>query len=57
MSDRVFRQEPDGSWEPAEPIGWLEEHSKAQRLYFWVMGYQHCCNEEGQKLPRFWRKS
>ena len=56
-SNGMFRQEPDGSWMPAEPIGWLEEHNKIQRLYFWIMGYQHCCAQEGDKLPRFWRKS
>jgi len=38
----VMQQNPDGSWVPATPLGWLEEHS---RFGCWVLalrGLDHC---------------
>lgn len=42
----VHRQNPDGTWSLAEPIGWREEHSLLQRLIFRLRGIRHCCPEE-----------
>jgi len=42
-------QDLDGSWSPAEPIEWKEEHNWLQRLIFWIQGIEHCNDREGQK--------
>lgn len=47
--DGVFRENEDGSYSPAEPIGWLEEHNWLQRFIFWVRGIEHCNDREGQR--------
>lgn len=36
------QQNPDGSWSPATPLGWLEEHNIVQRLILAVLGRGHC---------------
>lgn len=41
----TWQQNPDGSWTPATPIGWQEEHNWLQRLVFWVRGVKHCPEE------------
>lgn len=38
----TYRQNDDGSWSPAEPIGWLEEHGPVARFVFWLRGIGHC---------------
>lgn len=38
----TYQQNPDGSWSPAEPIGWLEEHGIVARFIFWLRGIGHC---------------
>lgn len=37
-------QSSDGgrTWWPAEPLGWLEEHNRFQRLILAVLGIGHC---------------
>lgn len=35
-------QTSNGSWVPAEPLPWLEEHSRLQRFVYWVRGVGHC---------------
>jgi hypothetical protein len=45
----VMQQNPDGSWSPAEPIGWQEEHGPLARLLFRARGIEHCNDREGQR--------
>lgn len=45
----TYRQNDDGSWSPAEPIGWLEEHGPIARLILLIRGRGHCGK-------RGWRK-
>jgi hypothetical protein len=52
----LHQQNPDGSWSPAEPLGWQEEHNLWQRLVLWVLGREHCNDREGQRRPRFGRR-
>lgn len=47
MSDPYLSKNMDWNddaqrWEPAQPIGWLEEHSWLQRLVYKVRGVGHC---------------
>jgi len=42
----VYQRNPDGTWTPAEPIGWREEHNWLARLIFWVRGIEHCNDRE-----------
>lgn len=44
----VYQQNDDGSWTPAQPIGWREEHNLLERLILWVRGIEHCNDREGQ---------
>jgi hypothetical protein len=39
---QTMQQNPDGSWSPATPLGWLEEHNAVQRLILFVLGRGHC---------------
>lgn len=43
----VERQNDNGSWSPAEPLGWLEEHNRFQRFIFWLRRIEHCNDREG----------
>lgn len=46
MSDEgVYRENPDGSYSPAEPLGWMEEHNRWQRFLFWLTRTPHCNDE------------
>jgi hypothetical protein len=47
-----YEQAPDGSWVPATPLGWMEEHNWLARFIFWVRGIEHCNDREGQKRVR-----
>jgi len=38
----IHRQNDDGSWSPAEPIGWLEEHNLFARVILFILGRPHC---------------
>jgi hypothetical protein len=38
----VHKQNPDGTWSEAEPIGWLEEHNWFERAVLFVLGQGHC---------------
>lgn len=38
----AYQQNPDGSWSPATPLPWLEEHGPVARFIFWVRGIGHC---------------
>lgn len=49
------QQNPDGSWSPAVPLGWMEEHNLIQRAILWLRGVEHCNDREGQKRRRFSR--
>jgi hypothetical protein len=51
----VYRQNDDGSWSPAEPLGWGEEHNRFARLIFWLRRLEHCNDKEGQKRST-WRR-
>jgi hypothetical protein len=42
----VYRQNSDGSWTPAQPLGWLEEHNWFQRLVLRLRGIEHCNDRE-----------
>jgi hypothetical protein len=55
MSDEptVWQRNPDGSYSPAEPLGWQEEHGWLARFVFWVRGIEHCNDREGQGMKRF----
>ena len=57
----VYQQNTDGSWSPAEPIGWREEHNPVQRLILWLLRRPHCNDNEkpGPRKPpdRSWVKS
>jgi hypothetical protein len=44
-SDDIYKQNPDGSWSPAEPLGWLEEHNRWQRFWLWLLRRPHCSDE------------
>ena len=48
-----YQQNPDGSWSPATPLGWLEEHGRLGRFVFWLRGIEHCNDREGQRRARF----
>jgi hypothetical protein len=39
---QTMQQNPDGSWSPAVPLGWLEEHNAVQRLILLLLGRGHC---------------
>ena len=43
----VYRQNSDGTWSTAEPIGWQEEHGWPARLLFRLRGVGHCNDREG----------
>ena len=45
----TMQQNPDGTWSPAQPIGWREEHGWFARLIFRLRGIEHCNDREGQK--------
>ena len=45
----VYAQNPDGTYSPAEPMGWQEEHNWLQRLIFWLRRIEHCNDREGQR--------
>jgi hypothetical protein len=47
----VYAQNPDGTYSPAEPMGWQEEHSWFARLIFWLRRIEHCNDREGQRKP------
>lgn len=51
----IHQQNPDGSWSPAEPIGWQEEHNRLGRFILWLRGVEHCNDREGQRRKRFGR--
>lgn len=53
--DGMYQQNPDGSWVPAQPLGWMEEHGPVARLIFWLRGVEHCNDREGQRRKR-WRR-
>jgi len=38
----TYRQNDDGSWTPAEPLGWLEEHARFARIVLALLGIGHC---------------
>lgn len=38
----TFQQNADGSWTPAKPIGWQEEHNLLQRFILWLRRIDHC---------------
>lgn len=38
----VYQQNEDGSWTPAQPIGWREEHNWFERLVLWLRRKPHC---------------
>lgn len=38
----VLRQNADGTWSPAEPVGWREEHNRFVRLLYWIIRRKHC---------------
>jgi hypothetical protein len=42
------RRNADGSWSPAEPMGWQEEHNWLQRLVLWVRRIPHCNDKESR---------
>lgn len=44
------QQNPDGSWSPAEPLGWMEEHNRWQRFLFWITRTPHCNDEALRRL-------
>jgi hypothetical protein len=44
-SDGIYQQNQDGSWSPAEPLGWLEEHNRWQRFWLWLLRRPHCSDE------------
>lgn len=52
MKGGTYQQNPDGSWTPAQPIGWREEHGLLARLVFWIRGVEHCNDREGQRRRR-----
>ncbi len=35
-------QLPDGTWVPAESMGWQEEHNWLQRVLLWLLRRPHC---------------
>lgn len=45
----VSKQNADGTWSLAEPIGWLEEHGWFARFVFWLRRIEHCNDREGQR--------
>jgi hypothetical protein len=47
----TYQQNPDGSWSPAEAIGWREEHNRLARFIFWLRGVGHC-GKPGRKAVR-----
>jgi hypothetical protein len=38
----TYRQNDDGSWSPAVPLGIQEEHNRFERLIFWLLRRPHC---------------
>jgi hypothetical protein len=44
-SDGIYQQNQDGTWSPAEPLGWLEEHNRWQRFWLWLLRRPHCSDE------------
>lgn len=38
----VMKQNPDGSWSEAEPLGWQEEHIFPVRVIYKLLGLSHC---------------
>lgn len=38
----ILQQNDDGSWSPAEPLGWQEEHILPVRVLFKIFGVSHC---------------
>jgi len=48
----AYRQNQDGSYGPAEPMGWREEHNLFQRLILWLRRRPHCSDEAHQVLMR-----
>jgi hypothetical protein len=45
----IYQRMPDGSWQPAEPIGWQEEHNWLGRLILWLLRRPHCCDAEMER--------
>lgn len=45
-----MQQNPDGSWSPAEPLGWMEEHGPVARFIFWALRIPHCNDEAHRRL-------
>lgn len=45
----VYAQNPNGTYSPAEPMGWVEEHNWLQRLIFWLRRVEHCNDREGTR--------
>ena len=38
----TYQQNTNGSWSPATPLGWMEEHNRFQRTLLWLLGKGHC---------------
>ena len=47
--DGVYRQNDDGTYSPAMPMGLVEEHGWFARLVFWLRRIEHCNDREGQR--------
>lgn len=46
---RILKQNEDGKWVEATPIGWQEEHGWLARLILQLRGIEHCNDREGQE--------
>ena len=53
MRDGVYRQNSDGTYSPAPPEPWREEHNRLQRLILWARGVQHCNEHEDERRLRW----
>ena len=38
----IYQHNADGSWTPAERVGWMEEHNRFQRVVLFILGVGHC---------------
>lgn len=38
----TYREDSNGNWVQAEPLGWLEEHGPIARALLFVLGIGHC---------------
>jgi hypothetical protein len=41
-----LQRNADGTWSPAEPYGWREEHNAFQRFVLWLLRRPHCRTED-----------